>query len=486
MAAELAGELIKGFGPKDIVCFTDGACSPNPGPSGAAAYVKFPSAEAKRSATLGSRTNNIGKLYAIGMAMDLVMEAKAQGRVIPAQASIHVLTDSKFAKGMLALGHTVNKNPELVALMKDKLAQVCEQHTVFIHWIAGHSKIAGNELADQLANEGVKNSKAGISIVDPLAQPMQESKSTPASVSTSSSSGSAAAAATPPRVRKQCIQDNVPQSPDFVYDDVTAILRRKTLHNQLWYEICRPSHEPTWARMRDLVPKWKKLVKHFDDHGAEAAPPAETKAPATTEVSYTATEEKVPGAAMSESKEAPKPLKQDQLPTKASTNTSSTTSSSSTTTTSSSTPQAALDQKEESVEGELPPYPKLTSTPKITWGTKDAPEIIKQVNKAYEAITKWRKNVFKLPSGNAGKQYTIDKTELYDAYGGRSPKECIALKAAKIMAPLLLQQPADKPNYTANKGHLMRRLQLLRDGDINKLVDEGRMIQVSWRSRPKP
>lgn len=40
---------------------------------------------------------------------------------------------------------------------------------------------------------------------------------------------------------------------------------------------------------------------------------------------------------------------------------------------------------------------------------------------------------------------------------------CIALKAAMILAPFLLQQPSGKPNYKANSGHMTRRLQLWKE-----------------------
>jgi hypothetical protein len=66
---------------------------------------------------------------------------------------------------------------------------------------------------------------------------------------------------------------------------------------------------------------------------------------------------------------------------------------------------------------------------------------------------------------------------LYNAYAERSPMESITLKAAGILAPLLLQQPTGKPSYRDNANHLTRRLQLWEEGKILELLEEGSTIQ---------
>ena len=115
--------------------------------------------------------------------------------------------------------------------------------------------------------------------------------------------------------------------------------------------------------------------------------------------------------------------------------------------------------------GELPPF-NFMSAPVFKWGARDASDFIKDVEKAYEFTTKWRKNVFKLPSGHSGKQLTQALSRLFAAFGERSPMECIALKAAAILTPLLLQQPCGKPTYRDNVNHLTRRLLLWEEGHI--------------------
>ena len=109
--------------------------------------------------------------------------------------------------------------------------------------------------------------------------------------------------------------------------------------------------------------------------------------------------------------------------------------------------------------------------PHFTWGSSDSSDFIADVERAYELTTTWRKNVFKLPSGLSGKLFTKAMARLYEGYALRSPLESIALKAAAVITPLLLQQPAGKPTYRVMSAHLLRRLKLSRG---------------SWRSRNRP
>src|SRR4051812_24832373 len=131
------------------------------------------------------------------------------------------------------------------------------------------------------------------------------------------------------------------------------------------------------------------------------------------------------------------------------------------------------------------PLPQAAGNAKIQVGTKEPADIIRDVNQAFETIAKWRKNVFRLPSGSTGKHFTQAKAQMYAEYGERSPMECIALKAAAIMTPLLLQQPAAKPAYRDNVKHLARRLEQWKAGNIRELLKEGCTIQNQLENSTK-
>ena len=145
---------------------------------------------------------------------------------------------------------------------------------------------------------------------------------------------------------------------------------------------------------------------------------------------------------------------------------------------------STYDMKSESKLGELPPFKEMSS-PIFRWGQRDASDFIKDVEYAYETTIKWRKNVFKLPSGQSGKHFTQALSKLFAAYGERSPLECISLKAAAIITPLLLQQPSGKPTYRDNVNHLTRRLLLWEEGNIRELLKEGSTIQAQLVSSKK-
>ena len=54
--------------------------------------------------------------------------------------------------------------------------------------------------------------------------------------------------------------------------------------------------------------------------------------------------------------------------------------------------------------------------------------------------------------------------------------ECIALKAASILTPMLLQKPMGKLTCRDNIEHLTRRLQLWDEGNIKELLRQGATI----------
>lgn len=154
-------DILSTLPPDSIICFTDGACSRNPGPSGAGAIVKIPSENRllERYLALGMNgTNNIAELTAVKMALEIIGELDEEGELHNGQI-IHVCTDSKYTIGMLSYGWKAKKNEMLITEIKEILQQRNEKNKILFHWIPGHAGIPGNERADHLANLGVEKSK---------------------------------------------------------------------------------------------------------------------------------------------------------------------------------------------------------------------------------------------------------------------------------------------------------------------------------------
>ena len=70
------------------------------------------------------------------------------------------------------------------------------------------------------------------------------------------------------------------------------------------------------------------------------------------------------------------------------------------------------------------------------------------MDQAYEQIVLWKRNLFLVPSGKAGKEFVAEIARLYNAYADASSLECIALKSVSVMQALLLQKPYAKSKKT--------------------------------------
>ena len=89
---------------------------------------------------------------------------------------------------------------------------------------------------------------------------------------------------------------------------------------------------------------------------------------------------------------------------------------------------------------DLPPFVPI-STPNFRWGDVDGETFACSINRSYEVIVHWRRNLFKVPSGKAGKAFVRELTRMFRAYADGSALESVAMKAAMVMPALLLQKP---------------------------------------------
>lgn len=148
-ARQDAKQKIASLSEQTAIAFTDGGCRGNPGPAGSGVRLELPDgrvAEVARS--LGRGTNNIAELTAIEIALDLLDEAG-----FPSHEPVAVLSDSSYANGVLVKGWKAKKNIDLIASLKERIA---ERPNLEVVWVAGHAGVEGNERADALATLGVE------------------------------------------------------------------------------------------------------------------------------------------------------------------------------------------------------------------------------------------------------------------------------------------------------------------------------------------
>lgn len=139
----------------EVVIYTDGACKGNPGPGGWGAVLQF-----------GRHCREIcgGELDTTNNRMEL--RAAIEGlKLLNRPCTVHLYTDSSYVKngieqwlagwkrrGWQTAGRKPVKNKDLWQALDAET----ERHDISWHWVKGHAGDPGNERADALANEGVR------------------------------------------------------------------------------------------------------------------------------------------------------------------------------------------------------------------------------------------------------------------------------------------------------------------------------------------
>ena len=138
----------------EVVIYTDGSCSGNPGPGGWAAIVD--KAGERREITGGEpqTTNNRMELMAVIKALASLDEP----------STVRVVTDSQYvAKGMKSWLHgwrrkgwkTASGAPVKNRDLWEELDRLASPHRMSWEWVKGHDGHPENERADTLAREAI-------------------------------------------------------------------------------------------------------------------------------------------------------------------------------------------------------------------------------------------------------------------------------------------------------------------------------------------
>ena len=139
---------------KKVEIFTDGACRGNPGPGGWGALLRYGDNEKKIYGGDRLTTNNRMELTA---AIEALASLKETSRVI-------LTTDSQYVRQGITIWmdnwkrrgwKTANKKPVKNVDLWQRLEKEASSHEVEWMWVKGHSGHRENEMADQLANQGI-------------------------------------------------------------------------------------------------------------------------------------------------------------------------------------------------------------------------------------------------------------------------------------------------------------------------------------------
>ena len=143
---------------KQIYIYTDGACRGNPGPGGWGAILEYREYKKEINGASSLTTNNIMELTAVIKSLELIKRP----------SSITITTDSTYVKNGITEWinnwkvkgwKTANKKPVKNKDLWQQLDKLTENHKITWKWVRGHTGHAGNERADELANEAIDNHK---------------------------------------------------------------------------------------------------------------------------------------------------------------------------------------------------------------------------------------------------------------------------------------------------------------------------------------
>ncbi len=150
-AKQLAEQYLAKTG-RDIVIFTDGSATGNPGPCGAGASIYWNGL----SSSSVHYTRPVSKLsssyHGEIQAIDLALETVVSRTPIITNKKVHILTDCQSALYSVT-SNSAPSNFSPVVRSITTFVTVLHQRNVSVHitWIAGHVDLHGNEEADSLA-----------------------------------------------------------------------------------------------------------------------------------------------------------------------------------------------------------------------------------------------------------------------------------------------------------------------------------------------
>ncbi len=141
---------------KELIIYTDGACSGNPGPGGWGVLMKFGDKEKEIWGGEDDTTNNRMELMAAIQALRAI-KPDYSGKITLWTDSTYVLKGiTEWIHGWKARGW--KKSDKKPVLNKDLWQELdIENNKRDIHWkwVKGHAGEEGNERADELARRGI-------------------------------------------------------------------------------------------------------------------------------------------------------------------------------------------------------------------------------------------------------------------------------------------------------------------------------------------
>jgi ribonuclease HI len=138
----------------NVLIWTDGACSGNPGPGGWGAILRYGASEKELFGGAPDTTNNRMELTAAIMALEALKR----------DCAVDLYTDSQYVRnGIMSWmagwkrngWRTADRKPVKNVELWQRLEAAQTHHRIRWHWVKGHAGHSENERADELARRGM-------------------------------------------------------------------------------------------------------------------------------------------------------------------------------------------------------------------------------------------------------------------------------------------------------------------------------------------
>ena len=144
---------------KKVTIYTDGGCSPNPGPGGYGTILIYGRHRKEMSGSCRHTTNNRMEMLSVIKGLEALKEP----------CEVDVFSDSKYVVDAIEKKWVYSwqkKNwmmdkdkPRLNADLWNTMLELLAKHKVTFHWVKGHDGNAENERCDELARKAIKEMK---------------------------------------------------------------------------------------------------------------------------------------------------------------------------------------------------------------------------------------------------------------------------------------------------------------------------------------
>ena len=136
---------------KEVIIYTDGACSGNPGAGGWGTILVYKGKEKEMSGGAPETTNNRMELTAVIEGLKALKET----------CKVTVVTDSQYVANGINLGwakswkennwRKKDRKPALNPELWEELLSLIDKHEVTVEWVRGHDGHPENERCDKMA-----------------------------------------------------------------------------------------------------------------------------------------------------------------------------------------------------------------------------------------------------------------------------------------------------------------------------------------------